>query len=434
MLLLAKGAKLTTDLLERLRGRGVKELIVDAKYLPDVASPEPEEPEESPREPVPVAKNRKLPSGALIHSVTRPVGPRTEERERAAAARRDALAARVGELFARAELSFREPPATGSGRTGPASLRVCRGRIDANGLRDLSRQSIDDLCADFDLFTAVGLARPPAVENQPRDEWDDMLAVPPEALSQLRTHAVRTTHLALAIGTVAGLRKWELEHLAMGCLVHDAGMTLVDPSLWFTERRLEQAEFARVAEHPRFTLDLLRGVPAAARAVAVQIHERVDGSGYPYRLRGGRVHRLARLAAVADAYCGMTCDRPHRAAFSAHTAVRVLAAAAIRGQFDPPAVRAFLETVGVFPPGTAVVLSDGRCGRVIEADRNRPVAPRIELWDPFADRFTGEIVNLADPPGPVSAPPDRCVDEPAAAGRPRVIFEGAFDVPRLRPA
>ncbi|MEM9702988.1 MAG: HD domain-containing phosphohydrolase, partial [Planctomycetota bacterium] len=181
--------------------------------------------------------------------------------------------------------------------------------------------------------------------------------------------------------------------------------------------RLNSTKFTVIAEHPRHTLEMLKGVPgvsAGARAVAVQMHERADGSGYPFRLKGARIHRLARIASIADAYCGMTAERPHRPALDSHRAVRTLAANTIRGQFDPASLRSFLEAVGVFPPGTVVVLSDGRCGRVIEADRTRPTRPRIELWDPFEDRFTGEVVALTQSPGGaggetplevVSAPP-----------------------------
>ncbi|QDT14963.1 HD-GYP domain-containing protein [Alienimonas californiensis] len=418
MLLLAKGAELNPTLLTRLHDRGVRDLIVDEDFLAAISKPDavPVRDDAGPREPVPVAARRRLPPDALIHEITRPAGPFTPERERAARARRDALDAGLSNLFAGVDALVAGDAAAGAAVARGRGGRTLSRRIDGQGLRTLSVQSVADLCADFDLFTIVGLARPvphaaageeDAGEQAAREkhagagergEPNEAPSLRPRTFARVREHAVRTAHLALTIGAVAGLRRWELEQLAMGCLVHDAGMLRVDPTLWNGPHRLDRAAFAAVAEHPRHTLELLRGavgVPAGARAVAVQIHERADGSGYPFRLRDGRVHRLARLAAVADAYCGMTADRPYRPALSSHDAVRVLAADAVRGRFDPAAVRAFLEAVGVFPPGTEVALSDGRCGRVIAADRNRPAGPRVELWDPFENRFTGEILDLA---------------------------------------
>ena len=412
VLLLAKGATVTPETLDRLRERGVTDLIVDTQFLDALRRPDLGETAERPREPVAVAADRRIPADALVRQLTRPAGPITPERERAAAARRDALRDGLGALFPGAQLTGAQltgvgPAASGSGGArGDGDRRGAAGRgsdrIDGKRLRALSEQSVADLCGDFDLFTAVGLARP--ADGSPTrlaEPTDGNGARPPSAaaLGRLRTHAVRTAHLALAIGVTAGLRRWELEQLAMGCLVHDAGMTRLDAALWDHPDPLDHAGVAAVAEHPRHTLELLRGipdVPPAARAVAVQMHERADGSGYPFRLRGGRVNRLARLASLADAYCGMTADRPHRSALSSHAAVRALAAETLRRKFDPDAFRAFLEAVGVFPPGTAVVLSDGRCGRVVQAAPDRPAGPRIELWDPFDDCFTGEIVDLAD--------------------------------------
>ena len=92
-------------------------------------------------------------------------------------------------------------------------------------------------------------------------------------------------------------------------------------------------------------------------------------------------------------------------------------------------MRAFLEAVSVFPLGGTVRLSDGRCGRVVEARRGRPAEPRVELWDPLAGRFTGQVVDLAaGPPGgedPARPAPDAAADAAprpdAGPGRPHVV-------------
>ena len=411
LLLLAAGRPLTAAVLDRLRDRNVTEVIVERAFLPALSRPAPAA-DEPVREPIPVTAGRRLPADAVIRTLTRPAAAGAgalPARLRAAADRRAALAEGVGELFA----------------------GVGRGGVDGAGLRALSNRIVADLCEDFDLFARLGLARaggeePPGERAEP-------------GLARLREQAVRTAHLALATGAVAGLRRGELADLAAGCLAHDAGMTRIAPGLWDTPRKLDAAGFAAVAEHPRHTLELLKDVPglsAAARAVAVQVHERADGSGYPFGLSGGRAHRLARLAQVADAYCGMTADRPHRPALGSHAAVRTLLAGALRGRFDADAVRAFLETVGVFPPGCGVTLSDGRCGRVSEPTRDRPAGPRVELWDPLAGRFTGETVDLAARPPLGAGAPDADAERPhvVAVADPRPSVPDAPSVRDAAPA
>ena len=397
-LLLAAGETVGPKTLARLRRRGVRDLVVERAFLKHVRTPGADaDDREPPREPVPLGEARRVPEDALIRALTKPAGVAGPARAAAAAARRDAIAARVNRLFASASLAE-------AGAGGPV--------VDGAGLRELSVQSVADLAEDLDLFARIGLDRPTA----DRKPWEPA----GDARDRLREHSVRTAHLALAVGAVMGLRRDELENLAMGCLIHDAGMTRIDVALWDSPRRLSAVEFLEITKHPLRTFDLLADVPevpVAARMVAYQLHERWDGGGYPRRRSGRQIHRLARIAAVADAYCGLTADRPHRPALAPHAAARKLAAAAVRGSFDPDAVRGFLETVSVFPLGSGVRLSDGRSGRVIEARRHRPAEPLIELWDPLAGRFTGETVDLAAGP----------TDPGATADRPRIVSAGDLD-------
>ena len=395
-LLLAAGEAVTDETLARLGRRGVREFVVDVRHLNAVRTPDGAGGEAA-REAVPLPEGRPVPKDALIRELTRPAGAAGFARTEAAAARRGAVAARVDALF----------------RGGSVAEAGSRAAVDGAALREVSVQSVADLTEDFDLFTRLGLTRPAAGGPGPADGG---------TAGRLREHAVRTAHLALAVGCVLGLRRDELEHLAMGCLIHDAGMTAADGVLWDAPRRPGRLEFLGVTRHPLRTFDLLLNVPEApvpARMVAYQLHERADGTGYPRRRGGGRIHRLARVAAVAEAYCDLTADRPGRLGLAPHAAVRRVAAGAVRGAFDPDAARAFLETVSVFPLGSTVRLADGRCGRVVEARRDRPAEPVIELWDPLAGRFTGERLALAagaPDHGTAAVDPDRprvvAADEP----------------------
>ena len=396
-LLLAAGQPVTAANLARLRDRGVRELAVDRAFLAAVSTPDPAAApggdDEEVREPVPAAATRRLGPDAFLRTLTRPAGPATPAREAAAAARRDALAGGVADLLAAADPA--RPAFAGrfaSSSNHSASNRSARPAVDGAGLRSLGGQIVAGLAADYDLFARVGLdfAVPP--DGDPGRDTDR-----DPGAARLREQAVRSAHLAIAVGAAAGLRREDLEALAMGCLVHDAGMLRVPRAAWDGPGRLDAAAFAAVRRHPAHTYELLcgvRGLPPGARAVAVQLHERADGSGYPLGLAGVRVHPLARIAAVADAYCGMTADRPHRPARTPHDAVRTLAAGAVRGAFDADAVRALLEAVGAFPVGSGVRLSDGRRGRVARAAPDRPAGPRVELRDPLTGRYTGEWVEV----------------------------------------
>jgi len=91
---------------------------------------------------------------------------------------------------------------------------------------------------------------------------------------------------------------------------------------------LTPAEWHKVQQHPKYTLSILSQVKAFgdfARAAALH-HEKLDGSGYPWGLKGGQLDLASRILAVADIYDAVTTDRPYRAGMDHEMAMRILLA------------------------------------------------------------------------------------------------------------
>lgn len=105
-----------------------------------------------------------------------------------------------------------------------------------------------------------------------------------------------------------------LDDLALGLLLHDAGMTRIPGFVVNKPTSLQILEFEKVKRHPSMGVDILRaaGIQNVDTLNCVaQHHERLDGSGYPQRARNGEITLLGRIAAVADSLAAMTTDRPH---------------------------------------------------------------------------------------------------------------------------
>lgn len=210
-------------------------------------------------------------------------------------------------------------------------------------------------------------------------------------------HSVQSSLLAMAMGIDAGFSEEELKSVGIGTLVHDVGMLLV-PTRLLTVETISDRDRRELMRHPlpaAVALDAQEGVSPAARFVAAQIHERLDGSGYPHGLKGSQIHRLSRYAGVADAFLGMIAPRPHRAAHEPYHAVEELLHAAHRGRFDAAAVRSLLRVVSLYPVGSCVWLSDGRVGRVIRSNPEAVDRPVIVAMDLEQDPPHLETVNLA---------------------------------------
>ncbi|MFO1042031.1 MAG: HD domain-containing phosphohydrolase [Planctomycetaceae bacterium] len=197
-------------------------------------------------------------------------------------------------------------------------------------------------------------------------------------------HSVQSSLLAMAMGIDAGLSDEELRSLGLGSLVHDVGMLLV-PSRVLGEGPITERDRQELMRHPLHAaaaLEQFVEVAPAVQSVAAQIHERLDGSGYPHKLKGSSIHRLARYAGVADAFLGMISPRPHRAANEPYRAIEEILFAAHRGRFDAGAVRTLLRVVSLYPVGSCVWLNDGRIGRVVRSNPDavdRPVVIAMNL-------------------------------------------------------
>ncbi|HZN45031.1 MAG TPA: HD domain-containing phosphohydrolase [Nitrospiraceae bacterium] len=125
-----------------------------------------------------------------------------------------------------------------------------------------------------------------------------------EALPWQRGHGQRTAYLAQRLGLTAGFDSETLHHLTLAALLHDIGLLALPSSLVSPAGYLDFHSYAARQSHPRLGaqwLDPYRFLRQASVIIAHH-HERWDGSGYPYGMRGTTIPIEARVLAIADAF------------------------------------------------------------------------------------------------------------------------------------
>ena len=193
-------------------------------------------------------------------------------------------------------------------------------------------------------------------------------------------HCVNVCVYCLILARGLGLDRGDLRRLGAGAILHDIGKVryrdLVD-----RHGPLTPEEFELVKRHTTDGYEMLRrqpGIDLLSAHVALQHHERLDGSGYPRGLMGDGILLFARLAAIADVYDAMTADRPYRSASPPHEAM-----AAIHGmagqQLDEQLVRHFTRKMAIYPSGTIVRLADGRLAIIVGQTEGGPGWPRVRV-------------------------------------------------------
>jgi PAS domain S-box-containing protein/putative nucleotidyltransferase with HDIG domain len=153
-------------------------------------------------------------------------------------------------------------------------------------------------------------------------------------------HEIRVAELARAIAQEMGMDHDELDGIEAAALVHDVGKLSVPAEILTKPGLLSVHEFELIKDHSRAGYQILEGIPFQwpVADIALQHHERMDGSGYPSALRGEEIVLGARIVAVADVVEAMSSHRPYRAALGLDAAMEELASS--KGKYDPDVVAA----------------------------------------------------------------------------------------------
>jgi HD-GYP domain-containing protein (c-di-GMP phosphodiesterase class II) len=228
-----------------------------------------------------------------------------------------------------------------------------------------------------------------------------LLAIQKQPQKYPFSHSLQVANLATAVGVILEFDESSLVDIGVGCMLHDLGMLKIAPDLLNCKRPLERIEKLDITKHPALTFNMIEricGISLGAKMVAYQMHERLDGSGYPRKRVASQIHPLAKVAMVADSFIAMTSPRPHRAAMLPYCAMQELIEQAKSGKYCPVAVRGLLHTVSLFPVGSFVELSDGRVGKVVRSNREHFTQPIVEVWRRLApqDVETVDLLKNAD--------------------------------------
>ena len=152
-------------------------------------------------------------------------------------------------------------------------------------------------------------------------------------------HSRRTAAVALRIGHAVGFDAGELHQLKLAALLHDIGLLMLPHRLTAGRSLLESESYVAVQNHSRLGAQLLEPFSFLrdASLLVAHHHERWDGSGYPYGIRGSFIPLGARILSIADAFDAIRVPEVSDRTSRDRIAIRILRVAA-GTQFDPAIV------------------------------------------------------------------------------------------------
>jgi len=166
-------------------------------------------------------------------------------------------------------------------------------------------------------------------------------------------HVERVSSLALAIGRRMALKERELEALKIGGILHDIGKIAVPREILNKPGSLDEAEWRIMQSHTEVGFNIclpLKHNLGEALAVIRHHHERLDGCGYPDRLRGEEIPLVARIMAVVDYYDALKTNRPYRRRMQTSQAAQILMEEARQDKLDANVVDCLLDIIQLNNP------------------------------------------------------------------------------------
>lgn len=219
------------------------------------------------------------------------------------------------------------------------------------------------------------------------------------------THSVNVCVFAVTLGQRIGLSRFELYDLGMAALLHDVGKVDVPREVLQKAEALNAEEWRMMQDHVRYgALRILgdragRTVPIREILVAFEHHLNVDLSGYPELFAPRRLSFYSKIVSICDSFDAGTTPRVYKT--EPITSTEMLEAL-LRWEgvrYDPILLKAFIGMLGIYPPGSLVLLDTMELAVVVAAgaDPQTLGRPRVRLvTDARGNRIDGPVANLAD--------------------------------------
>lgn len=210
---------------------------------------------------------------------------------------------------------------------------------------------------------------------------------------------IDTAILAETIANFMKLPEDYIDDIVLGALLHDCGMLRIPDTILKKQGQLSDTEMQTVAAHTVYGYKAVLSEFMYTERVAMlvlQHHERWDGKGYPNGLDKESIEIGARIIAVVDAFVAMTVQKAYRSALLGYDAMKTLLAD--KGcRFDYEVIKAMIQSVGVYPIGSIVLMNDTSIARVVGIAPEAPLRPSIRvLIDETGNQYPDNKGKLLD--------------------------------------
>ena len=210
-------------------------------------------------------------------------------------------------------------------------------------------------------------------------------------------HSLNVTVLSLMMARSLSISEEDTRQLGMAALFHDIGKIEVPDKILMKVDPLTKSEQAYYEQHSELGARIVKQVGMSDRIarVVMQHHENADGTGYPKHLKLEETDPLARVVSLISSYDNLCNPKNMLTAKTPYEALAHMFAHQ-RSKFDESLLKHLIKSLGIYPPGSIVQLSNGLHGVVISVNPNKPLRPFVMVHDALTERHSPQIIDLRE--------------------------------------
>ena len=199
---------------------------------------------------------------------------------------------------------------------------------------------------------------------------------------KLFSHSFSVMSLALTFAIKDGVSQDDLKTLGLAALLHDIGWAQLPLNLFGKAKKYTENEFKVVKQHQKIAEIIINKsdtIPYAVKQLMMKHHERIDGSGYPDKLKDQQLDNLSRILILADYYDELVHGLSDRPGLIPSETLRLLYKKAVQNRQDKEHVELLIKLLGIYPLTSAIELTSGEKGVVVEVNRDKPLIPVVKI-------------------------------------------------------
>jgi HD-GYP domain-containing protein (c-di-GMP phosphodiesterase class II) len=174
-----------------------------------------------------------------------------------------------------------------------------------------------------------------------------------------------------------------IEQLSIGAFLHDVGKIMIPDEILNKPGKLTDEEFTVMKTHANHSIEIIKKTPGISKLsfdVAALHHEKLNGQGYPFQVKGEKIHKYGRMIAICDIFDALTATRVYKKGFPHGKAFAILRELAQQEHLDSALVDLFIKCVGVFPVGSLVQLDSKKLALVKQRNNMDPTNPKVHSF------------------------------------------------------